>query len=819
MTWHQVSVRLTLGRAKRQAAEAGRLAALSGHILPLGALAIGMLVLFRGALFLGEQFVERDLVGYYIPERSLVRRLTLESGCLPQWNPYFASGQPFAANPEHAMFHPITWLFLVLPFEWAMRLQVMLPVLLAFFTMRFFLRVLPVSKRAAFLGGLGFAFGGYLLSMTNLLPILFAVPALPLVLAFVLRAFRSGSRRDGALLGISFGLLCLAGEPSTLLMTPILVVATLLFETVRTRRRARHPRSRWSRGTVVVLGVVLGVVTGAAALLPAARLMGRTERALGLPDQAANVWSMPVARLLEFVWPYGLGRVERGPGGFAGAGLYPDKGAPLVLSLYQGLLIALAAAASLGCKSLRRRPERLVWVSLAIAGLVVALGVRTPVWSLLRHNVPLLSGLRFPEKFILLSSFSVVVLAALGVDGLLRSVKRLRARFPRWLGWGAFLGIAALLLGAREISLVVLGAAAAAEVHKDLVFDGAVLVATALAYASVLSLRLPSRIREPLLVAVFLGDLLASGVRLTRSEPLPMTPPLPLARELLAGPPNGAAGAPLAGPVFSQAAWIPHDRQVHALLSPPLPALWGIATAFEPDFDLTELRWSRRATRLFLSVLDRDEATAVALMERRGVVAVVKLLPSAASRQARDDGEALLAGVGWLPSPRPFAFAATAVTRVAGEVGWLETVLGLGAAASGTVCLDTTDPFSGEGDCGPRVRPSPGPATVTIVDRRPSRVELHVSSSGADGGPSLVAVNQTWDEFWSATVDGEETRVLRVDVSLSGVVVPNGRHVVVLTYNDLWIRRGIGLSLCGLLLAVALLYGRREGVEAVAFEC
>ncbi len=786
---------------------ARRLASRSHNLLALSAVLAAALALFRGALFFGEQFVDRDLLAYYIPAKSLVRRLTSESSGLPLWNPYFATGQPFAANPEHAIFHPITWLFLVLPFEWAMRLQVILPVVLAFFSMRFFLRVLPTGRRGALVGGLGFAFGGYLLSMTNLLPILYAVPALPLVLAFVLRGFRSGRPRDVALLALAFGLLCLAAEPSTLLMTPALVLAVLVFEVLRRKRVGRSPRAYLVRALAPAGGLALGLAIGSAALLPAMRLASKTDRAKGLGEVAASYWSMPFARPLELLWPYAFGRVERGRQGFAGAALYPDKEAPFVFSLYHGLLVAFGAAAALASRALRRRPERLVWVFLAVAGLIAASGAHTPVWGLLRR-APLLSGLRFPEKFVLLTSFSVLVLAGLGTDGLLRRMGRWRSRFPRSLVAGLFAATVGLLFSARQIGLLVLGSSAATQAHEDATLDIALLIVVALGYSVALAARFPRRIQEPLLVMVFAFDLLSSGVRLARTEALPTSPPVPSIREILAG--HGR------GPIFHHAAWVLEGQTVlPRLVFPPLPALWGVPTAFENDFDLTELRWSSHATRLFRAVLRHDQATGIALLERRGVTGLVKLLPGVDARVVETSRGAPLAEVWWLRSPQPFAFAAGSVARVDGERGWLEAVLGLGAAASRTVCLDTRDPMSAEPG-GLRVPPAPGPATVEVIERRPSRIELFVTRTGEGDAPSLIAINQTWDEFWSATLDGERTKVLRVDLSLSAVVVPKGRSVLVLTYDDPWIRRGIGLALGGVLVAIVLFSWRRQGAKGSA---
>src|SRR4029453_14370781 len=122
----------------------------------------------------------------------LVPRLVHETGGLPQWNPYYASGQPFAANPQHALFHPITALLLVLPFEWAFRLHVMLPPVVAAGAMYFLLRSLGRRRFGAAFGALVWGVGGYMLSVANLLPTLLAVAPLTAVMAFAHRVVRGG---------------------------------------------------------------------------------------------------------------------------------------------------------------------------------------------------------------------------------------------------------------------------------------------------------------------------------------------------------------------------------------------------------------------------------------------------------------------------------------------------------------------------------------------------------------------------------------------------------------------------------------------------
>src|SRR5262249_21173461 len=113
--------------------------------LPFAALS----ALFPRAVWRGESFWVSDLGAFHRPIRSLLIRLAHESGGLPLWNPYLALGQPYAANPHYAVFHPTTALFFLLPLETAFRWQVMLPLLRALFAMVFFLRARPLRLRVA----------------------------------------------------------------------------------------------------------------------------------------------------------------------------------------------------------------------------------------------------------------------------------------------------------------------------------------------------------------------------------------------------------------------------------------------------------------------------------------------------------------------------------------------------------------------------------------------------------------------------------------------------------------------------------------------
>jgi hypothetical protein len=97
--------------------------------------------------------------------------------------------------------------------------------------------------------------------------------------------------------------------------------------------------------------------------------------------------------------------------------------------------------------------------------------------------------------------------------------------------------------------------------------------------------------------------------------------------------------------------------------------------------------------------------------------------------------------------------------------------------------------------------------TRAVVDRAVGRVLLAIDGRGPRS--SFIAINQTWDDGWQATLDGAPTALLRTDVDLSGVVVPAGRHQVELVYGDPWVQAGVAVSLAAALACLVLILAHR----------
>jgi hypothetical protein len=298
-----------------------------------------------------------------------------------------------------------------------------------------------------------------------------------------------------------------------------------------------------------------------------------------------------------------------------------------------------------------------------------------------------------------------------------------------------------------------------------------------------------------LLCGLLAADLVWAGRELVPTMPIARvaTPPTYL-EPLLKDP-----GAHL---LFDQASLDRRFDRNELLRDPPGPAEWGLHTTLENDFDLTHLRWTYRAMEAFWQAVRLDRSLLGPLLQRRGVTDMVRFVPGA----RWENGRVVSPRPGQLPvelvssrQTRPFAFAAARVELVSGTEGWIAGVRRLGRAAADSACVEAADL--------PRFPGPPAPAEVQVVERRPMRVRLAVDARGP--GPSFVAINQTWDDGWSATIDGAPAPLLRTEIALSGIVVPPGRHDVRLAYGDPFVDLGLSLSLCAAVACLGLvLLGR-----------
>ncbi|HUP44674.1 MAG TPA: hypothetical protein VM779_04090 [Thermoanaerobaculia bacterium] len=385
-------------------------------------LAIALLLLLPTLFFadvlagLGN-FYMRDLTRYYYPTKQIYREIVL-GGELPLWNRYFHAGQPLAANPEHEIFYPFTWLILLPSYDYGFRLHILVHIYIGLLGMYALLRSMDLSPPAAFFGAVSFGLGGVYLSYINLLPILFCAAWLPLTCLFVRRFLLWKLPRDFALGALSLGMQFLVAEPTTVMQTGFLIGTYGLY---RGWKDGGIGRMLANTGWIAAISACAFAV-GAVQMLAAIDHVGDSARARAFDFSLVKAWSMPWAKFAELVYPNLLGHiaVDRVMWYWAG-GVYPGMGSPFLFSIYGGLAVITLAVAGV----FTRGRERWFVLALVLFSTVIALGGHTPLLRLL-YDAGVATSVRYPEKFILIAVFTIIVFAAHTLDTLLAGDERAR---------------------------------------------------------------------------------------------------------------------------------------------------------------------------------------------------------------------------------------------------------------------------------------------------------------------------------------------------------------------------------------------------------
>ncbi|MBW8876455.1 MAG: hypothetical protein JF614_15920 [Acidobacteria bacterium] len=755
-----------------------------------------VLGLFAPALSPSRALANRDIGLFHLPLRSAFRELAAFG--LPRWNPWLHGGQPILSNPSYAAFYPPSWLALAVPPWYALSLLAVLHAALAFAGAWRLARRLGCGRGAAALAGVGYSGCGAYLSLLNAYTLLLSLAWLPWLLAWGDEALREERwRRPALLAGGTLSLQLLNGEPSTVVMSGLALLA------LAASAAGRRPRS-----AVIALRVLVpfafGVALAAVQLLPTLGRLAESPRT-ALSARHATLWSLAPQRLAEVVFPRFYGDPTRGGEGlFFGAALN-DPGYPYVESLYPGLLLAVLGASAL----IRGRiPRRAAWVLAFAAGCFLALGRHNPLYAAVRRAVPLLAIQRYPEKFVILAVLALVLAGVLGWQWLLDERQAGRpqaANLPLALSLAVLAGAA--LLAARLLWAPDPARPAAALAY--LRGESWAAVATAAAVAVLLGLcrwRRPGRRLLSLLAVLLLAtDLWHYGHGQVRTVPAAVyqVPP-PLAASLLpardrvfAPPQEGLDPAP--GGRSTQPEM---TRTVIARLAPYGGLLWRIPYAFDLDFDLMLTGWAQASDEIL-----RQEWTEPSRSFRYlGAWNVRTVLTARRSPDQPPAGaEPALLGLRRLENvhvlPR-FRF----VPRVTFHPTHAAAVA---AARAGEWAV-------GREEQG--VRPGLPPRTL-IYTRPPrllesadegGRVRLHYRT--AEGAFFVAAT--TFDEGWRARVDGAPVPVEPTAACQLGVELPAGEHRLVLEYWDSFVPVGAAVSLAALLVG-ALIF-RRPGVAGAA---
>jgi hypothetical protein len=757
--------------------------------IALAALALIVTLLFADVIAGLNVFFLRDITHYYYPAKHVLRTIVM-GGELPFWNPFFSAGQPLAANPEHEVFYPLTWLILLPSFREGFHLLIVAHVYIAVFSMYALLRSLSTRPLVAFTGALSYALGGCVLSCMNLLPYLFNMAWLPLICLYTRRFLLHWKRRDFALASLFYALQLLVGEPTTIFQTGILLGLFALSSGPRLRRL----------GAVALISLA-AFAAGAVQIIPAIDHFRDSVRVRGLAYKDAAMWSTPPVRFLEAVNPHFLGYVRSdGERPYWSGDLYPEKQTPYFLSIYPGILVTVLV---LGGVLARAAGWRLFLASMCCS-LLLAAGNHTPLFDIL-FTAGIGKATRFPEKFLLMGAFALVVFAMLVLEKLMAGDTRLRkatlisAASLTFVAVSFYLFLQPLVRSTFLAKLVYFGQDNFSTDVVELARTSW-LAAAGRAFAVLLLIAVMRRTHRNLW-AVVLTLFVIMDLASTFEELVPRLPASfydePATASQFA--PDKADyriyHVPLSESEPKRAFLYPEPNLywlLRNMFRPMIPAAYDFRTVLEGDYDRTDLLPTADFTNAMSQLAARNPhhwlETAAGMSNIR-YIAEYKSLPELEHGAAREGRQ--FTPVRFLETslnPR-YYFASRVVTST---------------GVHDFVRLFSTQSFGPAVACVSRPAFAAAHGRVTRVIERANAVNLDVEADGK----SLLVLSVTPHKYWSITVDDKTVKPFVVNLGYQGVMLEKGRHTVAMRYfNPVVMASGVFSFLAMGLLFVALRRG------------
>jgi len=438
-------------------------------------------------------------------------------------------------------------------------------------------------------------------------------------------------------------------------------------------------------------------------------------------------------------------------------------------ALYCGVLTLGLALAAFG----PRPPPTLRAAQVLLAlGIVMILGRHTPLYRVLLAVVPGLNYFRIPARALVIVVWSLCMLAAYGLDRLMRESDSASASPWR----GRWRGVVLVLLGGMGLAWA---AVVLAGVQRRTLWPDAVLpltwsdayalrpfvwLALAAAFVAVLP-RLRAQAVAWGAVGLIAADLLTAQTTFPMSGHDPMAAAslqtLAVSREGANGALSRVDFAP--GHVDPLAALVARVENVNGYYPVALARSFRYAHALR-------LRDHRNVARYHFADTLYDGPYPFA----RSLFGVV-----AASRTVRPGVFEVERG----PAAVPRAWVVGQAELTADPEDALRRVIAPGFDPRSVAVLEEPPASALAGG------PPPGHAAARRIDDAELEIETDTSA------PGLLVLSEARYPGWHATVDGQPVRLQRADYVLTALAVPAGRHRVRYWYDPLSVRAGVAVSL------------------------
>ncbi|MEW6619070.1 MAG: YfhO family protein [bacterium] len=366
-----------------------------------------LIILFFGqVLFTPATYVIRDFYRTFYPTRYFVAECVKE-GFFPLWNPYLYCGHPFFASLQHGLLNPFSFFIYLFPFDIGIKLFIVWHFFLAGLFMYLLMRDFDISGIPSLIAACAYTFNSYMLSIDTFTHLTSAcwTPLIFLLFNRVISSSVGKKFKYIILTGISLSLQ-FAGEKVEIFFATVIVLILWTLAKIILFKPQERKIAFFSLSLVGLISLGLILIQ----LLPffeAVVSSYRTERTSY--SQATN-WSLPPLELFTLICPIKSGFME-----FIHVGIQHG--------FFKGLYFGIVPLFLILITFYEKRKRNLFWQAIFLIGIILSLGNYTPFYKFLYDYLPLFSMFRYPVKFFCISIFAGSILAGVGFEYLLKTIK------------------------------------------------------------------------------------------------------------------------------------------------------------------------------------------------------------------------------------------------------------------------------------------------------------------------------------------------------------------------------------------------------------
>lgn len=716
-----------------------------------------------------------DMLGQAYQSRAFAVSEVEAGRGLPLWNPFVFGGLPYLSILPYPVYYPTSLLYFVMPLHRAIGWAFALHFLVAGGTMYALVKELRLSSGAAIVAGASYAFTGYLVShlYAGQDGRMFAMSWTPALFFFAERSV--GREESRWLLGVSAVVALQTFTPHVQMMyfAAMGVAAYVAFRLIQLQRSGRPLKTVGGLAAAFIGAYGLAGLITLVEVWPTFNMLQYSHR-LDRGYAYASSWSMPVRETLATLFPGFQGYLQ------SYWGTNPFK----LHTEYLGAIPILLCVVAL---VVRRCVRVWFFAVLALGALLFAWGGATPLHRVLYETLPIMKSFRAPAMMFSVVALCIAVLAAFGADAVSSRAEALATRTH--LIWKIVVGIG-LLLTALWIwalydpngfgrfwagllygtSVTVRRSAGIEQAMAGLASDLGYLTAAWWAGALAIAAGARRRIAPVVACAILASIAVADLWRVDRD---------------------------FYGIVDIEDV-VARDPAIAFLQAQSGPfRVWPLPTAYGPNdlmlFGLETVTGSQNFRLSWWDDLVGEDLSGLTDSRTWSLLNVRYIV----SRDPIDvpGFELVHDGVRRVYEPPGTERHAWVVHRARRHR----------VTAGGERFPADFDPsreaLLGDDPLPPLAEPAGGPATIEWVERQPGHLVVETGTTSA----GILVMSEVYHPYWEATLDGHPVEVMRVNIALRGVAVPEGTHRIEMHFRDPYLGYGRLGSLIGIVLWAGLL--------------